>query len=89
MANPIINEDGIFWLNSKGQRHREDGGPAVEYSNGVKEWYINDELHREDGPAIMYPNGGSKFWFIRLGVKPRHSCRGYKPDKNIYTNSNT
>jgi hypothetical protein len=65
MANPIINEDGIFWLNSKGQRHREDGGPAVEYSNGVKEWYINDELHREDGPAIMYPNGGSKFWFIR------------------------
>src|ERR1700680_3490481 len=71
-TNPIINEDGIFWLNFKGQRHR-DNGPAVEYSNGIKEWYINDELHREDGPAIEYPNGGSKFWFIR-GKRIKDRC---------------
>jgi hypothetical protein len=42
--------------------HREDG-PAVEYANGGKAWYINNKLHREDGPAIEYTNGG-KAWFV-------------------------
>ena len=42
--------------------HREDG-PAVEYTNGHKSWYIDDKLHREDGPAVEYTNG-RKAWFI-------------------------
>ena len=42
--------------------HREDG-PAAEWSNGTKEWYINGERHRTDGPAIEYANG-TKFWFV-------------------------
>ena len=41
--------------------HREDG-PAVEYANGNKEWYINDKLHREDGPAVEYINGYKAWW---------------------------
>ncbi len=40
--------------------HREDG-PATEYSNGTKEWFINGVLHREDGPAIIYFDG-EKRW---------------------------
>ena len=42
--------------------HREDG-PAVEYSNGTKAWWINDKRHREDGPAIEYASG-SKSWYL-------------------------
>ena len=42
--------------------HREDG-PAVEYTNGYKEWFINGKLHREDGPANEYADG-SKSWYI-------------------------
>tara|TARA_R110001632_G_scaffold84726_2_gene186623 strand:+ start:417 stop:680 length:264 start_codon:yes stop_codon:yes gene_type:complete len=42
--------------------HREDG-PAVEYSDGSKAWYINGLLHREDGPAYEDVNG-TKRWFI-------------------------
>ena len=42
--------------------HREDG-PAIEWANGSKEWYINDKLHREDGPACEYAAGG-KHWCI-------------------------
>lgn len=42
-------------------RHREDG-PAVEYSTGTKEWWINDKLHREDGPAVEYLNGTKEWW---------------------------
>jgi hypothetical protein len=47
---------------NSGVWHREDG-PAVEYSYGDKEWYINGKLHRKNGPAIEYSDG-SKSWFI-------------------------
>ena len=40
--------------------HRKDG-PAVEYSNGKKWWYINGLLHRENSPAIEYANGIKKW----------------------------
>ena len=43
-------------------RHREDG-PAVEYTNGHKSWYIDGKLHREDGPAVECVDG-SKVWYI-------------------------
>ena len=43
-------------------RHREDG-PAVEYANGDKSWFINGKLHREGGPANEYSDG-SKSWYI-------------------------
>ena len=42
--------------------HREDG-PAVEWCNGDKAWYINGKRHREDGPAIEY-NNGDNVWYI-------------------------
>jgi len=63
MTNPKINFYGDkYWLNSKGQFHREDG-PAVENINGQKTWYKNDLIHREDGPAVEYANG-DKAWYI-------------------------
>ena len=42
--------------------HREDG-PAIEYVNGYKEWYLNGKRHREDGPAIEYPDD-DKEWYL-------------------------
>ena len=50
------------WFNLNSKRHREDG-PAIEFADGDKQWYINDKRHREDGPAIDFANGG-KSWFI-------------------------
>jgi hypothetical protein len=50
------------WYNSNGLLHREDG-PAIEYVNGTKFCYINDQNHREDGPAIEYENG-NKEWYL-------------------------
>ena len=43
-------------------RHREDG-PAVEYYDGDKYWYLNDKQHRMDGPAVEIVNGASA-WYI-------------------------
>ena len=60
-----IDKDGNkFYFKDKQMTilHREDG-PAVEYSDGHKEWYINGERHREDGPAVEYTDGG-KGWRI-------------------------
>jgi hypothetical protein len=42
--------------------HREDG-PAIEYTDGYKSWYLNGNLHREDGPAIEWSSGG-KSWYL-------------------------
>ena len=50
-----------FWRNEKGQAHREDG-PAKEWNDGDKSWWINGLRHREDGPAIEYANG-RKYWY--------------------------
>jgi hypothetical protein len=50
------------YKNESGQLHRTDG-PAVEWNNGDKWWFINGELHREDGPAIECSDG-SKEWYL-------------------------
>jgi len=42
--------------------HRLDG-PAIEYSNGNKYWFVDDKCHRLDGPAIEWSNG-TKLWYV-------------------------
>ena len=42
--------------------HREDG-PAVEYSDGDKAWYVNGVRHRLDGPAFEN-SYGAKQWYV-------------------------
>ena len=41
---------------------REDG-PAVEYSDGDRVWYLNGIRHREDGPAIEWEDG-NRWWYL-------------------------
>ena len=58
-----VDSDGTKrWRNKEGQLHRTDG-PAIEWSDGDKDWWVNDQLHREDGPAIECASG-TKFWYI-------------------------
>ena len=45
-----------------GKLHREDG-PAIEYADGTKCWYVDGKRHRTDGPAIEWANG-HKEWYI-------------------------
>ena len=67
------NKEQIIHIDNRGDKrycsdremtilHREDG-PAIEYADGYKEWYINGKLHREDGPAVEDPDG-YKAWYI-------------------------
>lgn len=41
--------------------HRTDG-PAIEYDNGDKFWYINGLLHRSSGPAVELADGTKEWW---------------------------
>ena len=41
--------------------HRENG-PAVDCTNGHKEWWQNGKLHRTDGPAVEWGDGG-RLWY--------------------------
>jgi hypothetical protein len=50
------------WKLSDGKWHREVE-PAIEYSDGTKEWWLNGQRHREDGPAVEYSDG-RKYWYI-------------------------
>ena len=42
-----VYDNKTEWFNQEGQRHREDG-PAIEYANGYKSWYLNGIEVNED-----------------------------------------
>jgi len=57
----ILPSGTIEWHNEAGRLHREDG-PAREWADGSKEWWLNGERHRVDGPAIEYASGSKEWW---------------------------
>lgn len=52
----------VRYRNRDGLLHREDG-PAVEYADGSREWFLDGQRHREDGPAIEYHDGTHE-WYL-------------------------
>ena len=64
--NNTICEVDIFvgqywrWL-LNGKLHREDG-PAIEYANGTKEWYV-------DGKKIEVPNNDNDIFLRMINLK--------------------
>ena len=58
-----IGTDGaVCYYSGDGELHRVHG-PAIEYSDGRRDWYQNGQLHRPDGPAVEYHNG-YRAWYI-------------------------
>jgi len=52
---------GVEWRNEAGELHREDG-PAIEYADGTKFWFVNGQRHRLDGPAVEWYDGSVAYW---------------------------
>ena len=46
MSNPIINSYGTKFWYKENLLHRK-GGPAIEYANGDKEYYLNGVEYTE------------------------------------------
>ena len=57
-----IQKGLIEYKDQDGRFHREDG-PAIEWLDGTKAWYINGKFHRTDGPAIEWKSG-TKEWYL-------------------------
>ena len=55
-----------LYKNESGELHRLDG-PAVDWYDGTKSWFINGKRHREDGPAVEHIDGYKEWW---LNDKP-------------------
>jgi hypothetical protein len=77
----VDENKNIRWYNDKEELHRLDG-PAFEWPNGSKEWYVDGERHRLDGPAVECADG-SKSWYIdgklhRLDGPAIECANGYK-----------
>lgn len=53
-------------MNDRGQFHCDDG-PAIEYGDGYKSYWIDGLRHRIDGPAIEWPDGSVEYY---LNGKP-------------------
>jgi hypothetical protein len=63
MDNPHITSNGDKrWYDSNGYFHR-DNGPAIEHTDGSKQWYQHGNRHRDDGPAVQYSHG-TKYWYL-------------------------
>lgn len=55
------------WQNFRRELHREKG-PALEYPNGDKEWWLNGQKHRTDGPAVERANGKVEWYYYNTKV---------------------
>ena len=44
-----------------GKKHRVDG-PAIEWPNGSREWWVEGKRHRTDGPAVVGADGYHEWW---------------------------
>lgn len=78
-----------IWRNAKTGNFERLGGPALEFTNGNKEWYRANRLHREDGPAIDYAD--RKEWWLagerytEYGFIAEMKARQKKFDKSYLT----
>jgi hypothetical protein len=80
----VDREKNIRWYNGKDQLHRLDG-PAVQWADAYKAWYVNGKLHRLDGPAVEYADGYKEWWAdgklmtekeFNEYIKPKPTCEG-------------
>ena len=59
----ITNGNTVYYSDREMTKLHRTDGPAIEYSDGTKEWWLDGKLHRTDGPAIEY-SGGIKSWYV-------------------------
>jgi hypothetical protein len=50
-----------------GQRHRENGKPAIVCLNGDQEWWVHDQRHRSDDQAAVIHQDGVREWWVHGG----------------------
>jgi len=57
----VYINDTFWYKPGTNIQHREDG-PAIEWADGDKFWFLNGKRHREDGPAVVRANRAEGFY---------------------------
>ena len=57
-----ITKHGNIEYRVDGKLHRHDG-PAIEWTDGTKEWYLYGYRHRDGAPAVIHPEGVTLWYF--------------------------
>jgi hypothetical protein len=68
----VKTDEGLAWTSDNGcvYRYNFDGhfhcsnGPAIEYKNGSRFWYVRGYCHRENGPAKEFSTGRKEYWLF-------------------------
>jgi hypothetical protein len=60
--NMTVDEKGTISFENNNGEWSNLNGPAVEYADGTKYWYVDGKLHRQGGPAIEKANGFKEWW---------------------------
>ena len=84
LKNYTTKRGNKFWyLPSKGKDywHRLDG-PAVEYRDGRKWWYVDGKKHRLDGPAFEGTEG-TKHWYVDGKQLPTEEVEEWLEENDI------
>ena len=66
-----------YYIVGSYQLHRLDG-PAVEFTDGTKEYWVEDQQHRLDGPAIEWADGSKEYWIN--GICVTQNLKGVKEE---------
>ena len=65
--------------------HRGDG-PAIEWADGTKYWFLNGKRHRIDGPAGEAVDGDKEWWlndqFMEFSEWKREVRQYYETDED-------
>jgi len=62
--------------------HRHDG-PAVEWADGLREWYLNGKRHREDGPAYERADGYHAWYLNDKSMTEEEHRKAVSETKNV------
>jgi len=57
-----LSKHGDIFFYNKGHHLHNLIGPAIEYSHGDIEYYIDGMRHRLDGPAVIFSNGYKAYY---------------------------
>ena len=56
------NGEVRYYGGSGGKQLHRANGPAIEYPDGSKAWFVNGVRHRTDGPAYIGVDGTEEWW---------------------------
>jgi hypothetical protein len=83
-------EPSFFWYKKGTSIKHNPSGPAIEWYNGNKEYWLNGELHRLDGPAFIrakeLENYKNTYWFIN-GFDVTYEIQVWAKERDIDLNN--